>query len=70
MIRERKALLKEKQNFQANEVENNKDCEKKFAPVERQANRLRQVCQEEESNRTELQDEARSYSCTRADYVT
>ncbi|XP_026791805.3 coiled-coil domain-containing protein 39 [Pangasianodon hypophthalmus] len=57
VIRERKALIKEKQNFLANEVENNKECEKKIAAVERQANRLRQQFQEEESNRTRLQDE-------------
>ncbi|XP_058250388.1 coiled-coil domain-containing protein 39-like [Hemibagrus wyckioides] len=31
MIRERKALLNEKQNFLAYEVDNNKDCEKKIA---------------------------------------
>ncbi|XP_027004318.2 coiled-coil domain-containing protein 39 [Tachysurus fulvidraco] len=57
MIYERKALIKEKQNFLANEVENNKDCEKKIATVERQANRLRQQFQEEESNFVQLQDE-------------
>lgn len=68
MIRERKAFLKEKQNFLANEVENNKDCEKKIAAVERQANRLREQFQEEESNHTRLQDEARSFSCT--DFMT
>ncbi|KAF4089594.1 hypothetical protein AMELA_G00067820 [Ameiurus melas] len=56
-LRERKALIKEKQNFLDNEVENNKDCEKKIAVVERQANRLRQQFQEEESNCTRLQDE-------------
>ncbi|KAK2860924.1 hypothetical protein Q7C36_005090 [Tachysurus vachellii] len=57
MIYERKALIKEKQNFLANEVENNKDCEKKIATVERQANRLRQQFQDEESNFVQLQDE-------------
>lgn len=63
-LRERKALIKEKQNFLVNEVENNKDCEKKIAAVERQANRLRQQFQEEESNYARLQDEARSCSCS------
>ncbi|KAG7329720.1 hypothetical protein KOW79_005942 [Hemibagrus wyckioides] len=62
-ICERKALLNEKQNFLAYEVDNNKDCEKKIAAAERQANTLWQQFQEEESNRTRLQDEARSYSC-------
>ncbi|XP_058251669.1 coiled-coil domain-containing protein 39-like isoform X1 [Hemibagrus wyckioides] len=57
MIRERKALLNEKQNFLAYEVDNNKDCEKKIVAAERQANRLWQQFQEEESNRTRLQDE-------------
>lgn len=68
MIRERKALIKEKQNFLANEVENNKDCEKKIAAVERQASRLREQFQEEESSHTLLQDEARSFCLT--DYMT
>lgn len=63
MIRERKALVHEKQNFLAYEAENNEDCEKKIAAAERQASRLWQQFQEEESNRTRLQDEARSYSC-------
>ncbi|XP_058250381.1 coiled-coil domain-containing protein 39-like [Hemibagrus wyckioides] len=56
-ICERKALLNEKQNFLAYEVDNNKDCEKKIAAAERQANTLWQQFQEEESNRTRLQDE-------------
>ncbi|TSS97529.1 Coiled-coil domain-containing protein 39 [Bagarius yarrelli] len=58
VIRERKALIKEKQDFLANEVENNKDCEKKIAAAERQANRLRQQFQDEESNHARLNDEA------------
>ncbi|XP_036453610.1 LOW QUALITY PROTEIN: coiled-coil domain-containing protein 39 [Colossoma macropomum] len=57
MTREREALIKEKKNFLASEVENNKECEKKIAVAERQAARLRQQLQEQESNRMRLQDE-------------
>ncbi|KAL6489891.1 hypothetical protein MHYP_G00002360 [Metynnis hypsauchen] len=57
MIREREALIKEKKNFLTSEVENNKECERKIAVAERQANRLQQQLQEEESNRMRLQDE-------------
>ena len=57
MTREREALIKEKKNFLASEVENNKECERKIAVAERQAARLRQQLQEQESNRMRLQDE-------------
>ncbi|KAM9501885.1 coiled-coil domain-containing protein 39 isoform 1-T2 [Clarias gariepinus] len=59
-IHEHKALINEKQNFLANEIENNKDCEKKIAALDRQANRLRQQFQEEQNNCTRLQDELMS----------
>ncbi|KAI4882834.1 hypothetical protein NFI96_020473, partial [Prochilodus magdalenae] len=57
MIREREALIKEKKNFLASEVDNNKDCERKIAVAERQATRLQLQLQEQESNRMRLQDE-------------
>ncbi|XP_060785196.1 coiled-coil domain-containing protein 39 [Neoarius graeffei] len=57
LIREQKSLVQEQQNFLAHEVDNNKDCEKKSAMGERETNRLRLQFQEEESNRTRLQDE-------------
>ncbi|KAF7705898.1 coiled-coil domain-containing protein 39 [Silurus meridionalis] len=56
-IRERKELIKEQQNYLANLVENNKECEKKIAAVERQARRLREQFQAKESNCVRLQDE-------------
>lgn len=57
MIREHKALIKQKQNFQVNEVENNKDYKNKIAALERQENRLQQQVQEEESKHTQLKNE-------------
>ncbi|XP_027004442.2 coiled-coil domain-containing protein 39-like isoform X1 [Tachysurus fulvidraco] len=63
VIRERKALIKEKQYLQGNEVENNKDCKKTIAMFERKVNQLRQQFQEEERNIDRLQDELVNIKC-------
>lgn len=56
-IRERNGVIKEKKAFLESETENNKEYEKKIAMADRQAAKLRREFQEQESNRTRLQDE-------------
>ncbi|KAI7809395.1 coiled-coil domain-containing protein 39 [Triplophysa rosa] len=57
MIREKNDLIKERMDFMEREIENNKELERKIATAERQAVRLRQQLQEEESNHRRLKDE-------------
>ncbi|XP_066537250.1 coiled-coil domain-containing protein 39 [Hoplias malabaricus] len=64
VIREREALIKEKKNFLAGEVENNKECERKINVAERQAIRLQQQLQEQESSRIRLRDELQTLKGT------
>ncbi|XP_062849887.1 coiled-coil domain-containing protein 39 isoform X2 [Trichomycterus rosablanca] len=64
VIRERQTLVKEKQSFLSSEVENNEECERKISAAERQANRLQQQFQLEESNRIQLHDELESLKGT------
>ncbi|MCI4377910.1 hypothetical protein PGIGA_G00208620 [Pangasianodon gigas] len=54
VIRERKALIKEKQNFLANEVENNKECEKKIAALVSLKGRLDRTATDLEAKRSHL----------------
>ncbi|XP_076828434.1 coiled-coil domain-containing protein 39 [Brachyhypopomus gauderio] len=56
-VRERQALIQEKQSFLSGEAQNNRDCERKISASERQAVRLRQQHQDQESARNRLQDE-------------
>ncbi|KAL2097210.1 hypothetical protein ACEWY4_006417 [Coilia grayii] len=56
-IRERNSVIKEKMVFLENEAENNKEHEKKIGASERQAAKLQLQFQEQEENRTRLQDE-------------
>lgn len=60
MIREKNDLIKERMDFMEREIENNKELERKIATAERQAVRLRQQLQEEESNHRRLKDEVSS----------
>ncbi|KAL4608156.1 coiled-coil domain-containing protein 39 [Arapaima gigas] len=62
-VREREGLIKEKKNFLENEVENNREYEKKITAAERLAARLRRELQEQEANRSRLQDELGSLKC-------
>lgn len=57
MIREKDDLIKERKDFLKREIENNKELERKIATAERQAVRLKQQLQEEESNQRRLQNE-------------
>uniref|UniRef100_A0A8C8J9N5 Coiled-coil domain-containing protein 39 n=1 Tax=Oncorhynchus tshawytscha TaxID=74940 RepID=A0A8C8J9N5_ONCTS len=63
-IRERNGVIKEKKAFLESETENNKEYEKKIAMADRQAAKLRREFQEQESNRTRLQDELESLKGT------
>ncbi|XP_041751623.2 coiled-coil domain-containing protein 39 [Coregonus clupeaformis] len=63
-IRERNGVIKEKKTFLESETENNKEYEKKTAMADRQAAKLRQEFQEQESNRTRLQDQLESLKGT------
>ncbi|CDQ82457.1 unnamed protein product [Oncorhynchus mykiss] len=63
-IRERNGVIKEKKTFLESETENNKEYEKKIAMADRQAAKLRREFQEQESNRTRLQDELESLKGT------
>ncbi|XP_030631762.1 coiled-coil domain-containing protein 39 [Chanos chanos] len=63
-IRERNSLIKEKKSFLENEVENNKEYERKIAVAERQTAKLRQQAQEQERNRFRLQNELESLKGT------
>ncbi|KAM4605003.1 coiled-coil domain-containing protein 39 [Polymixia lowei] len=63
-IRERNATVKEKKSFLENEIENNKEYDKKIATTNRQALKLRRDFQEQESNRNRLQDELESLKGT------
>ncbi|XP_035391911.1 coiled-coil domain-containing protein 39 isoform X1 [Electrophorus electricus] len=56
-IRQRQALVQEKQSFLSSEVQNNRDCERKISATERQAAQLRQQYQEQENDRARLRDE-------------
>uniref|UniRef100_A0A8C9SXG9 Coiled-coil domain-containing protein 39 n=1 Tax=Scleropages formosus TaxID=113540 RepID=A0A8C9SXG9_SCLFO len=62
-VREREGLIKEKKKFLEGEVENNREYERKIAAAERLAARLRQELQEQEANRSRLQDELGSLKC-------
>lgn len=64
MIREKDDLIKERKDFLKREMENNKELERKIATAERQAVRLKQQLQEEESNQRRLQDELQSLKGT------
>ncbi|XP_069829905.1 coiled-coil domain-containing protein 39 isoform X1 [Dendropsophus ebraccatus] len=56
-LREKENVIKEKIQFLNSEIENNKEYEKKISNVERKAAKLRQDYQEQESIRSQLQDE-------------
>uniref|UniRef100_A0A8C7UZJ7 Coiled-coil domain-containing protein 39 n=1 Tax=Oncorhynchus mykiss TaxID=8022 RepID=A0A8C7UZJ7_ONCMY len=60
----RNGVIKEKKTFLESETENNKEYEKKIAMADRQAAKLRREFQEQESNRTRLQDELESLKGT------
>ncbi|XP_074657844.1 coiled-coil domain-containing protein 39-like [Tubulanus polymorphus] len=56
-VRNRDEAIKEKQQFLDNEIENNKEMEKKISVSERQAGRVRLDWQDAEKSRTAFQDE-------------
>ena len=60
-MRNREDAIKEKQQFYENEIENNKEQEKKISLAERTAARLRLDCQEAEQQRDQFQSEVKMF---------
>ena len=58
-MRKREESIKEKQQFLDNEVENNREQEKRISIAERTAARIRSEYQEAETQRVQFQDEVR-----------
>lgn len=56
-VRKREENIKEKQYFLENEIENNKECEKKISQAERMSAKFRIDYQEAETQRVQFQDE-------------
>ena len=64
-VRAREDTITEKQQFLDNELENNKEQEKKISLAERSAAKLRMDYQEQEAQRDQFQSEVRSLSNNR-----
>ena len=58
-MRNREEVIKEKQQFLENEMENNKDFEKKISIAERTAAKMRIEWQDAETQRDQFQSEVR-----------